>query len=206
MAVGIKTAYLNLGDKTVELDHSFLGVSKATWKNTTGNLTNINASNRIQYTYEEPSKPSVQITITRAGQKLIQKVMGKKAVSGADGLFVNGDRLPLVGIATVAPNLDGSEDPTDYLCLMDKARGVVSASSLSTNTDSKKNITYDEFTFNGNYSDKLGGIVADGDIPADSAPDVLKSLGWPDIVNGQGDFKDNETSTATTTPLTKQSH
>ena len=61
MAVGIKTAYVKVGDQVIELDHTYLGVAKADIKGLSGNLTNINGSNAIQYTYAEPEKPTISL-------------------------------------------------------------------------------------------------------------------------------------------------
>ena len=196
MAVGIKGAFLHIGDQNIPLDHSYLGVAKADIKGMQGNLTNVNGSNQIQYTYAEPSKPTMTLTINRAGEKLIAKLTGEKQAGKSSNLFVEGDTLPQVGVAVVTPNLGGD---TDYMVVFDKARAVVQSLSLSTNTDSKKNVVADQITFNANYSENIGGTVAKGDIPVDGAADELKALGWPEPTANTGDFKDDTSNTAVTT-------
>ena len=102
--VGIKTAYVYVGGKTIELDHSYLGVAKADIKGLQGNLTNVSGSNTIQYSYSEPAKPTVALTINQAGMKLIADLTGLKQ-SSTGGFYTPGDSLPSVGVAVVAPEL-----------------------------------------------------------------------------------------------------
>lgn len=200
MAVGIKTAYLKINDKVIELDHSYLGVAKADIKGMQGNLTNINGSNRIQYTYAEPSKPTMTLTVNRAGEKLISQLTGETKAGKSSNLFVEGGRLPLVGVAVVTANIGGDKD---YMVVFDKARAVVQSLSLSTNTDSKKNVVADQITFNANYSDNIGGTVAKGDIPVDGAAQELQALGWAEPTTGNGDFSDDAVAAK---PVTDPSH
>lgn len=194
MAVGIKTAYVKYGDKVVELDHSYLGVAKADIKGMSGNLTNVSGSNEIQYTYAEPAKPTMALTINRAGSKLISALMGKVKAGKSTNLMVDGDVLPVVGVAVVSPNIGGD---SDHMWVFPKARAVVQSVSLSTNTDSKKNLVFDQITFNANYDDGIGGLVADGDIDKDSAVQELSALGWAEPTTNAGDFKDSTTTTPT---------
>lgn len=188
MAVGIKTAYVKYGDKVIELDHSYLGVAKADIKGMSGNLTNINGSNEIQYTYAEPAKPTMTLTVNRAGSKLIAALTGKVKAGKSSSLMVNGNTLPLVGVAVVSPNIGGD---SDHMWVFPKARAAVQSVSLSTNTDSKKNVVFDQITFNANYDENLGGLVADGDITTDSAAQELQAIGWAEPTKGAGDFNDN---------------
>lgn len=198
MAVGIKTAYIKIGDQVIELDHSYLGVAKADIKGLSGNLTNINGSNAIQYTYAEPEKPTISLTVNRAGSALIAKLTGRKKV-GKGSLYVNGDKLPLVGLAIVTTEIGGD---MDYLFVFPRCRATVQNVSLSTNTDSKKNVTYDQITFNANSVPELGGkCEADGSIAVDTAPDELKALGWAEPTQNTGDFKDDASSASPAVPV-----
>lgn len=194
MAVGIKTAYVKYGDNVVELDHSYLGVAKADIKGMSGNLTNVSGSNKIQYTYAEPAKPTMTLTVNRAGSKLIAQLTGKVKAGSSTSLMVDGDTLPLVGVAVVAPNIGGD---SDHMWVFPKARAAVQSASLSTNTDSKKNLVFDQIVFNANYDEGIKGLVADGDIDKDSAPQELQALGWSQPTTNTGDFKDSVTATVT---------
>ena len=185
--VGIKTAYIKVNGKTIELDHSFLGVAKADFKGLSGNLTNISGSNRIQYSYVEPNKPTLALTVNQAGSQLIANITGATKL-GENGLFTPGDKLPAVGVAVVAPELGLNKD---RVIIFDKARATVSTVSLSTNTDSKKQVVFDQITFNANYSDALKDTYTQGYIDSDTAESVLQQLGWPTVSKGSGDFKDD---------------
>lgn len=192
MAVGIKTAYVKIGDQVIELDHSYLGVAKADIKGLSGNLTNISGSNEIQYTYAETEKPTVSLTINRAGSALIAKLTGKQKV-GKGSLYVNGNKLPLVGLAIVSPEIGGD---SDHMWVFPRCRASVQSISLSTNTDSKKNVVYDQITFNANAVPEFGGkCSADGTITVDGAVEELKALGWAEPTENSGDFKDDASTT-----------
>ena len=202
MAVGIKTAYVKIGDQVIELDHSYLGVAKADIKGLSGNLTNINGSNQIQYTYAEPEKPTVALTVNRAGSALIAKLTGQKKVGKSNNLYTNGDKLPLVGLAVVSPEIGGD---ADHMWVFPRCRASVSSVSLSTNTDSKKNVVYDQITFNANSVPEFGGkCSAQGTVEVDGAPAELKALGWAEPTTGAGDFKDDTDTDASTTPVVSQ--
>lgn len=191
MAVGIKTAYVKIGDQVIELDHSYLGVAKADVKGLSGNLTNISGSNEIQYTYAEPEKPTISLTINRAGSALIAKLTGQQKV-GKGSLYVNGNKLPLVGLAIVSPEI--GED-SDHMWVFPRCRASVQSISLSTNTDSKKNVVYDQITFNANSAPELGGkCSASGTITVDGAVEELKALGWAEATQNTGDFKDDSST------------
>lgn len=185
--VGIKTAYIKVNGKTIELDHSYLGVAKADFKGLSGNLTNISGSNRIQYSYVEPNKPTLALTVNQAGSQLIADITGATKL-GENGLFTPGKKLPAVGVAVVAPELGLNKD---RVIIFDKARATVSTVSLSTNTDSKKQVVFDQITFNANYSDALKDTYTQGYIDTDTAESVLQQLGWPTVSKGSGDFKDD---------------
>lgn len=185
--VGIKTAYIKVNGKTIELDHSYLGVAKADFKGLSGNLTNISGSNQIQYSYVEPNKPTLALTVNQAGSQLISDLTGATKL-GENGLFTPGEKLPAVGVAVVAPELGLNKD---RVIIFDKARATVSTVSLSTNTDSKKQVVFDQITFNANYSDALKDTYTQGYIDADTAESVLQQLGWPTVAKGSGDFKDD---------------
>lgn len=185
--VGIKTAYIKVNGKTIELDHSYLGVAKADFKGLSGNLTNISGSNRIQYSYVEPNKPTLALTVNQAGSQLIADLTGATKL-GENGLFTPGEKLPAVGVAVVAPELGLNKD---RVIIFDKARATVSTVSLSTNTDSKKQVVFDQITFNANYSEQLKDTYTQGYIDSDTAESVLQQLGWPTVSKGSGDFKDD---------------
>lgn len=196
MAVGIKTAYVKVGDQVIELDHSYLGVAKADIKGLSGNLTNINGSNMIQYTYAEPEKPTISLTVNRAGSALIAKLTGKKKVGNSNNLYTNGDKLPLVGLAIVAPEIGGD---SDHVWVFPRCRASVQSVSLSTNTDSKKNVVYDQIVFNANSVPEFGGkCSAEGTVAVDGAVDELKALSWAEPTTGTGDFKDDASSASPT--------
>ena len=191
MAVGIKTAYVKVADKVIELDHSYLGVAKADIKGLSGNLTNINGSNQIQYTYAEPEKPTISLTINRAGSELIAKLTGQQKV-GKGSLYTNGNKLPLVGLAIVSPEIGGD---SDHMWVFPRCRASVQSISLSTNTDSKKNVVYDQITFNANSVPEFGGkCSASGTIAVDSAVTELTALGWAEPSQNTGDFKDDSST------------
>jgi hypothetical protein len=203
MAEGIKTAYVKTPDgKVIEIgDHSHLGITKADFKGMSGNLSNIVASNEIQYTYAEPAKPTLTLTAVRAGSKLIAALTGKKK-AGNSNLYVDGDTLPIVGVAVVTPNIGRD---SDHLYVMPKCRASVQSVSLSTNTDSKRTMVYDQITFNANYDDEIGGLMADGDIETGSAATELQAFGWSAPVQGDGDFKDDK-SDSSAKPVASSTH
>lgn len=200
--VGIKTAYIKVNGKTIELDHSYLGVAKADFKGLSGNLTNISGSNRIQYSYVEPNKPTLALTVNQAGSTLIANITGATKL-GENGLFTPGDKLPAVGVAVVAPELGLNKD---RVIIFDKARATVSTVSLSTNTDSKKQVVFDQITFNANYSDALKDTYTQGYIDTDTAESVLQQLGWPTVAKGSGDFKDDADGSVATSSGVQPKH
>lgn len=57
--------YLVNRNEHLQAYQSYLGVAKADVKGLTGNLTNISGSNQIQYSYVEPNKPSVALTVNQ---------------------------------------------------------------------------------------------------------------------------------------------
>lgn len=202
MAEGIKTAYVRTPDgKVIELDHSYLGVTKADFKGMSGNLSNIVASNEIQYTYAEPAKPTLTITAVRLGSKLKAALTGQKK-AGNSNLYVNSDTLPLVGVAVVVPNIGRD---SDHMYFIPKCRASVQSVSLSTNTDSKRTMVYDQITFNANYDDEIGGLMADGDIETGSAATELQAFGWSAPEQDTGDFKDG-TSDSSAKPVASSTH
>lgn len=200
--VGIKTAYIKVNGKTIELDHSYLGVAKADFKGLSGNLTNISGSNQIQYSYVEPNKPTLALTVNQAGSQLISDLTGATKL-GENGLFTPGEKLPAVGVAVVAPELGLNKD---RVIIFDKARATVSTVSLSTNTDSKKQVVFDQITFNANYSEQLKDTYTQGYIDADTAESVLQQLGWPTVSKGSGDFKDDADGSVATSAAVQPKH
>ena len=200
--VGIKTAYIKVNGKTIELDHSYLGVAKADFKGLSGNLTNISGSNQIQYSYVEPNKPTLALTVNQAGSTLISDLTGATKL-GENGLFTPGEKLPAVGVAVVAPELGLNKD---RVIIFDKARATVSTVSLSTNTDSKKQVVFDQITFNANYSYALKDTYTQGYIDPDTAESVLQQLGWPTVAKGSGDFKDDDGASVATSAVVQPKH
>lgn len=200
--VGIKTAYIKVNGKTIELDHSYLGVAKADFKGLSGNLTNISGSNQIQYSYVEPNKPTLALTVNQAGSTLIADITGATKL-GENGLFTPGDKLPSVGVAVVAPELGLNKD---RVIIFDKARATVSTVSLSTNTDSKKQVVFDQITFNANYSEQLKDTYTQGYIDPDTAESILQQLGWPTVSKGSGDFKDDDATSVSTSAGVQPKH
>lgn len=193
--LGIKTAYVHVNGKTIELDHSYLGVQKADIKGLQGNLTNVSGSNQIQYTYSEPAKPTVALTVNQAGMELIADLTGMKKNENG-GLYTPGERLPKVGLVVVAPEL-GIDKNLVYA--FPTCRAAYSTVSLSTNTDSKKTITYDQITFNANQDQQLGALYALGEINDGEEESALTGLGWDAPVKGNGNFKDAEDTTTSPT-------
>lgn len=185
--VGIKTAYVNVGGQTIELDHSYLGVAKADIKGLQGNLTNISGSNEIQYSYAEPAKPTVAITVNQAGMQLIADLVGMQK-QGSGSLYTPGEKLPKVGVVVVAPLLGVDKD---MVYAFPTCRASFSSVSLSTNTDSKKTIVYDQITFNANQDSTINALYAMGEVAADSAASVLTDLGWSAPTQNAGEFKED---------------
>lgn len=192
--VGIKTAYVYVNGKTIELDHSYLGVAKADIKGLQGNLTNVSGSNTIQYSYSEPAKPTVALTINQAGMKLIADLTGLKQ-SSSGGFYTPGDSLPSVGVAVVAPELGVDKN---LVYAFPNCRATYTQVSLSTNTDSKKNVVYDQINFNANNSPKINALYGIAEVTDGGEADVLTGLGWSAPQQGQGDFKDATTDGSST--------
>lgn len=185
--VGIKTAYVYVNGKTIELDHSYLGVAKADIKGLQGNLTNVSGSNVIQYSYSEPAKPTIALTVNQAGLKLIADLTGLK--QGSDGGFYTpGDSLPSVGVAIVAPELGIDKN---LIYAFPNCRATYTQVSLSTNTDSKKNVVYDQINFNANNSSKINALYGIAEVQDGGEADVLTGLGWTTPTQNNGDFNDS---------------
>lgn len=191
--VGIKTAYVYVGGKTIELDHSYLGVAKADIKGLQGNLTNVSGSNTTQYSYAEPAKPTVALTINQAGMKLIAALTGLKQSSDG-GFYTLGDSLPSVGVAVVAPELGVDKN---LVYAFPNCRATYTQVSLSTNTE-KKNVVYDQINFNANNSTKINALYGIAEVADGGEADVLTGLGWSAPQQGQGDFKDASTDGSST--------
>lgn len=197
MAVeGIKTVYVKAGDKAIELDHSYLGISKADIKNLRGALTALWASNRAQLNYEEESQPEIDVTVTQAGQDLITSLTGlvKDETTGLYGPNETGI-LPTVSVAVVAPAFAVDKD---FIWYFGNCNATASTVSLSTNTASKRNITSDAITFKANFDEKLGKKYLTGEIDKDGAESVLQKLGWSSIEKNSGEYKDTNATTTTT--------
>ena len=140
--VGIKTAYVRVGDQVLELDHSFLGVNKADIKGIEPNVGEIDGSNEVQaYYFEGTGKSSIALTVNQLGMEWIAKVTGMQK-AGSGNLFVLGDRPADVGVVVVSPEFGTNKEA---VFAMDKAAATYSSASLSTNTSSKTNVPLTEF-------------------------------------------------------------
>lgn len=190
--VGIKTAYIRVGDQVLEIDHSFLGVNKADIKGIEPSVGEIDGSNATQaYYFEGTGKASCALTVNQLGQVWIAKITGMTK-SGNGNLYVTGDRPADVGVIVVSPEFGTNKNA---VFAIDKAAATYSSASLSTNTSSKTNMVYDVITFNGISSDKLGGKpIAIGEYDADST-DFLTDLGWGKVTNSAGDYTDSTITT-----------
>ena len=194
--VGIKTAYIRVGDQVLELDHSFLGVNKADIKGIEPNVGEIDGSNEVQaYYFEGTGKSSIALTVNQLGMEWISKITGMQK-AGSGSLFVLGDRPADVGVVVVSPEFGTNKEA---VFAMDKAAATYSSASLSTNTSSKTNVVADVVTFNGISSDKLGGkTIGIGEYDDGSA--VLQELGWSTATKGSGNYKDDSSSSAPVKP------
>lgn len=195
--VGIKTAYIRVGDQVLELDHSFLGVNKADIKGIEPNVGEIDGSNEVQaYYFEGTGKSSIALTVNQLGMEWISKITGMQK-AGSGSLFVLGDRPADCGIVVVSPEFGTTKEA---VFAMDKAAATYSSASLSTNTSSKTNVVADVITFNGISSDKLGGkTIGIGEYDDGSA--VLQELGWGTATKGSGNYTDNSSSSAAVKPV-----
>lgn len=195
--VGIKTAYVRVGDQVIELDHSFLGVNKADIKGIEPNVGEIDGSNEVQaYYFEGTGKSSIAVTVNQPGMELIAKITGMQK-AGTGNLFVLGDRPADVGVVVVSPEFGAKKDAVFAL---DKAAATYSSVSLSTNTSSKTNVVADVITFNGISSDKFNGkSIGIGEYDSGST-DFLTELGWGNPTKGSGNYTDNSSSSAAVKP------
>ena len=195
--VGIKTAYVRVGDQVLELDHSFLGVNKADIKGIEPNVGEIDGSNETQaYYFEGTGKSSIALTVNQLGMEWISKITGMQK-AGSGSLFVLGDRPADVGVVVVSPEFGTNKEA---VFAMDKAAATYSSASLSTNTSSKTNVVADVITFNGISSDKLGGkTIGIGEYDDGSA--VLQELGWSTATKGSGNYTDGSSSSAAVKPV-----
>lgn len=195
--VGIKTAYIRVGDQVLELDHSFLGVNKADIKGIEPNVGEIDGSNEVQaYYFEGTGKSSITLTVNQLGMEWIAKVTGMQK-AGSGSLFVLGDRPADVGIVVISPEFGTNKEA---VFAIDKAAATYSSASVSTNTSSKTNIVADVVTFSGISSDKLGGkTIGIGEYDDGSA--VLQELGWGSPTKGSGNYTDNSSSSSAVKPV-----
>lgn len=195
--VGIKTAYIRVGDQVLELDHSFLGVNKADIKGIEPNVGEIDGSNEVQaYYFEGTGKSSITLTVNQLGMEWIAKVTGMQK-AGSGSLFVLGDRPADVGIVVISPEFGTNKEA---VFAIDKAAATYSSASVSTNTSSKTNIVADVVIFNGISSDKLGGkTIGIGEYDDGSA--VLQELGWGSPTKGSGNYTDNSSSSSAVKPV-----
>lgn len=195
--VGIKTAYIRVGDQVLELDHSFLGVNKADIKGIEPNVGEIDGSNETQaYYFEGTGKSSITLTVNQLGMEWIAKITGMQK-AGNGNLFVLGDRPADVGIVVVSEEFGTNKDA---VFAMAEAAATYGSVNLSTNTSSKTNVVADVITFNGISSDKFGGkSIGIGEYDDGSA--VLQELGWGTPTKGNGNYTDNSSSSAAVKPV-----
>lgn len=195
--VGIKTAYVRVGDQVLELDHSFLGVNKADVKGIEPNVGEIDGSNETQaYYFEGTGKSSIVLTVNQLGMEWIAKITGMQK-AGTGNMFVLGDRPADVGIIVVSPEFGANKDA---VFAMDKAAATYSSANLSTNTSSKTNVVADVITFNGISSDKLNGKSIGIDEYDAGSTDFLTELGWGTPTKGSGNYTDNSSASAAVKP------
>lgn len=195
--VGIKTAYIRVGDQVLELDHSFLGVNKADIKGIEPNVGEIDGSNEVQaYYFEGTGKSSIALTVNQLGMEWIAKITGMQK-AGSGNLFVLGDRPADVGVVVVSPEFGTNKEA---VFAMAEAAATYGSVNLSTNTSSKTNIQADVITFNGISSDKLGGkTIGIGEYDDGSA--VLQELGWGSPTKSSGNYTDNSSSSSAVKPV-----
>lgn len=195
--VGIKTAYIRVGDQVLELDHSFLGVNKADIKGIEPNVGEIDGSNEVQaYYFEGTGKSSIALTVNQLGMEWIAKITGMQK-AGNGSLFVLGDRPADVGVVVVSPEFGTNKEA---VFAMADAAATYGSVNLSTNTSSKTNVVADVITFNGISSDKLGGkTIGIGEYDDGSA--VLQELGWGSPTKGSGNYTGNSSSSAPVKPV-----
>lgn len=187
MLVGTKSAILYVNGKTHILGHSYLGTATADIKNLQGNNTAINGSNEVQDYYQEPAKPSITLKPNSIPQSLLDEMTG--AQSGEAGWSTPGDRLPKVGLAVVSPRYGVNKDK---VFVFPNCRVSYQSVSLSTNTDSKKNMVAPQLTFNVAYDEQLGGMYTTTEVEKDGAMAAItanKALAWPEGKD-DGDFAD----------------
>lgn len=187
MFVGTKSAIINVNGKTHILGHTYLGTAKAEIKALHGANTAINGSNEVQDYYEESSKPTVTLTVNEMPQKLLDEMMGN--TTDTDGWSVEGNGIkPNVGLAVVSPRYSVNKD---HVWVFPTTKVTYQNVTLSTNTDSKKQMQTVALTFNVASSSALDGkLYMEKDVETDQAMTELtksKKLNWTEGAD-DGDF------------------
>lgn len=180
MFVGLKSAvvHVNVNGKTHVFGHSYLGTSKAELKNLHGANTAINGSNEVQDYYEESTKPTVTLTVNDIPQKVLDELMG--STTDDDGWSIGGnDDKPSVGLAIVSPRYKVQKD---HVWVFPNTKVTYQNVTLSTNTESKKQMQTVALTFNVASAQELGGkMYMEKDVDTDQAMQELmqsKKLNW----------------------------
>lgn len=187
--VGLDNAMININNVTHVLDHSFLGTSKADIKNLEGNNTALNGSNEVQLYYKEPAHPTVTLTVNDMPADLLAQLVGASALQQGGGLYAEGQSSvsPVSGLCIVSPKL--GEDK-DMVYIFPKCHVTYQTASLSTNTESKRNIVPIQLTFSAVYDPATKTSAIWGEVDHGKAADtVTKQLSWSEPAS-DGEYKD----------------
>lgn len=195
--VGIETAYLALLDQNqklltaqsglsqngiLEIDKTYLGVAKADIKDLNGKFTSICGNNEIMDQYEEPSNPSISLTINNLTKDIIDKLVGNVALSGGLGM-TPGVLKPYVGLVLAAPTYAAAGNKSGVIYYAFGA-GHVGFDNLNmeSNTETKKNIAFDTLTYSAlSYSGFNGNKYATFDSnDSNFSLDKMFQTIWPD--------------------------
>lgn len=196
MLVGTDSAMLNINGATHLLDHSYLGTAKADVKNLEGNDTALPGSNEVQLYYKEPAHPQITLTVNDMPASLLAELVGAKALENGGGLYAEGTSSisPISGLCIVSPKL-GEEK--DMVYIFPKCHATYQTVSLSTNTESKKNVVPVQLTFSAAYDATTKTSAIWGEVEHGKAADtVTKLLGWAQPAD-DGDYKDQKTEVIT---------
>ena len=188
--VGVDSAIINVNGTTHILDHSFLGTAKADIKNLEGNNTALNGSNEVQLYYKEPSHPQVTITVNDMPADLLAQLVGADAMQEGGGLYAEGQSSvsPVSGLCVVSPKLD---EEKDMVYVFPKCHVTYQTVSLSTNTESKRNVVPVQLTFSAAYDPTTKTSAIWGEVDHGKAADtVTKTLSWSEPAS-DGEYKDH---------------
>lgn len=196
MLVGTDSAMLNINGATHLLYHSYLGTVKADIKNLEGNDTALPGSNEVQLYYKEVAHPQITLTVNDMPASLLAELVGAKPLENGGGLYAEGTSSvsPISGLCIVSPKL-GEEK--DMIYVFPKCHVTYQTVSLSTNTESKKNVVPVQLTFNAAYDATIKTVAIWGEVEHGKAADtVTKLLGWAQPAD-DGDYKDQKTEVIT---------